>query len=123
MFKIAFYKDRAGNEPIVEYIRALNDKAKTSKEHRIVLKKILEYFEVLSQYGTRAGVPYVKHIESALWELRPCNDRIFFFYWKDDTFVMLHHFVKKTQKTPVREIEQAKRNLADFMERGGKDER
>ncbi|MCQ4765655.1 type II toxin-antitoxin system RelE/ParE family toxin [Cloacibacillus evryensis] len=30
---------------------------------------------------------------------------------------MLHHFIKKTQKTPRREIEQAKRNLADYRER------
>ena len=37
-------------------------------------------------------------------------------------FVLLHHFVKKTQKTPKREIEQAKRELADWIERGGTDE-
>lgn len=117
MFNIEFYKDRTGKEPIVEYIRELNERAKKSKEHRIRLKKILEYFEVLSQYGTRAGVPYVKHIEGEIWELRPTNDRIFFFYWQEETFVMLHHFIKKTQKTPAREIEQAKRNLADFIER------
>lgn len=122
MFKIEFYKDKADNEPIVEYIQELNEKAKTSKEHRIRLKKIVEYFEVLSQYGTRAGVPYVKHIEDDIWELRPTNDRIFFFYRKGDTFLMLHHFIKKTQKTPAREIEQAKRNLVDFIERSVKDE-
>ena len=52
-----------------------------------------------------------------IWELRPANDRIFFFYRKDETYLMLHHFIKKTQKTPTREIEQAKRNLADFLER------
>jgi phage-related protein len=35
---------------------------------------------------------------------------------------MLHHFIKKTQKTPPGEIKQAKRNLADFLERSGDDE-
>jgi phage-related protein len=44
------------------------------------------------------------------------NDRILFAYWKDDKFILLHHFVKKTQKTPPREIEQAKRNWKDFLE-------
>lgn len=33
-------------------------------------------------------------------------------------FVLLHRFMKKTQKTPAREIEQAKRELADLIERG-----
>jgi phage-related protein len=117
MFRIEFFKDKAGNEPIVDYIRKLNEKALTSKEHRTRHKKIMEYLEVLSQYGTRAGEPYVKHIDGGIWELRPTNDRVFFFYWKAETYVMLHHFVKKTQKTPDREIKQAKRNLMDFLER------
>ena len=43
------------------------------------------------------------------------NNRMLFFYWKDDTFVLLHYFVKKTQKTPDREIEQAPRNLKSFL--------
>ena len=117
MFNIEFYQDHAGNEPIADYIRDLNTKALTSKEHRIRHKKIVEYLEVLSQFGTRAGEPYVKHIVDNIWELRPLNDRVFFFYWKDEIYLMLHHFIKKTKKTPAREIEQAKRNLADFLER------
>ena len=69
MFNIEFYKDRAGNEPIVEYIRNLNTKALTSKEYRIRHKKIVEYLEVLSQFGTRAGEPYVKHIVHDIWDI------------------------------------------------------
>ncbi|MDZ5724784.1 type II toxin-antitoxin system RelE/ParE family toxin [Acetobacterium sp. K1/6] len=38
----------------------------------------------------------VKHIDGDIWELRPLADRIFFFYWKDNTFVLLHYFHKKT---------------------------
>ena len=38
--------------------------------------------------------------------------------WLDGSFVLLHHFVKKTQKTPRREIEKAKRELKDLKERG-----
>jgi phage-related protein len=117
MFNIEFYQDKAGREPIAEYLRDLNARADTSKEHRVRLKKILEYIEVLARHGTRAGAPYVKHIDGDIWELRPQSDRIFFFYWKNNTFIMLHHFAKNTQKTPSREIEQAKRNMADFLYR------
>ena len=36
---------------------------------------------------------------------------------RDNKFILLHHFVKKTKKTPPKEIAQAKRNMKDFMER------
>ena len=67
--------------------------------------------------GTSVGEPIVKHLDSDIWELRPIRDRILFAYWKDDKFVMLHIFMKDTKKTPIREIEQAKRNLQDFLKR------
>ena len=72
----------------------------------------------MSQYGTQLGSPYIKHIDGDIWELRPLSDRIFFVGWMGGGFVLLHQFVKKTQKTPKREIEQARRELADLKERG-----
>ena len=67
--------------------------------------------------GTRAGEPFVKHLEDNIWELRPLRDRILFAVWINESFVLLTHFVKKTQKTPKREIEKAKRLYADLLER------
>lgn len=117
MFDVEFYMDRDGNEPIKNFIIELQLKGKTSKHERIQSEKILTYIRVLQEYGTRAGKPFIKHIEADLWELRPLNNRIFFFYFKDNTFILLHHFKKKTSRTPRREIEQAKRNQADHLER------
>lgn len=77
-----------------------------SKDNRIKLTKIRDYMKVLSLYGTRAGQPYVKHLEGDIWELRPLRDRILFFCWDGKRFVLLHQFIKKTQKTPKKEIEQ-----------------
>lgn len=62
-------------------------------------------------------MPYVEHLDGEIWELRPLRNRILFAGWTDGGFVLLHHFLKKTRKTPKREIEQAKRELADFKER------
>ena len=59
----------------------------------------------------------MKHIEDDLWELRPLSNRIFFFYWKDNKFVLVHHYIKKSQKAPKKEIEKAKRNIKDWLER------
>lgn len=120
MHKIYFYKDKNGREPVLEYLAELT--GKKDKDSRIKANKIGDYIEILRQYGTLAGEPYMKHIDGEIWELRPLRDRIFFAAWTGNGFILLHHFVKKTQKTPAREIEKAKREYKDIMERGVKDE-
>jgi phage-related protein len=117
MFDILFYKDRHGHQPIQELLDEYSDKARTSKDARIQRDKILAAFLALKKYGTRVGEPTVKHIDGTLWELRPLAHRVLFFHWRGNKFVLLHHFIKKTQKTPAREIEQARRNMRDFLER------
>ena len=119
MYEVHFYEDTQGRQPVKEVLTTLRDKSKTSKNERVQYQKILTYIRALENYGTRVGEPVVKHIDDDIWELRPLSHRIFFFYWRDNKFILLHHFVKKTKKTPPREIEQAKRNKKDFMERNG----
>ncbi len=75
MHTIYFYKDKNGNEPVLDYMRELA--SKKSKDSRIKLNKLNDYIELLSQHGTRAGEPYIKHLEDEIWELRPLRDRIF----------------------------------------------
>ena len=121
MHKIYFYKDPNGNEPVLDYIRELS--RKKDKDSRIKLRKIQDYIKVLSHYGTLAGMPFIKHLAGEIWELRPLRDRIMFSEWINSSYVLLHSFMKKTTKTPVREIEKAKRELADLIARGNDDEK
>lgn len=116
MYKIHFYRDKNGNSPVVDYIRALANKQ--DKDSRIKVRKIQEYLNALGEYGLRLREPYIKHIDGDIWELRPLRDRFFFVSWTGGSFVILHQFVKKTQKTPQQEIEKAKRELTDLKERG-----
>lgn len=118
MHKIYFYKDKNGKEPVLDYIKSLEKK--NDKDSRIKLNKIRDYVKILSINGLQAGEPFIKHIDENIWELRPLRDRIFFISWTNGCFVLLHHFMKKTQKTPSREIAKAKRELADLKERGVK---
>ncbi len=115
MYQIYFYKDKNRKEPVKDYIQELA--SNKDKNSRIKLTKIRDYLKVLSEYGTRAGVPYVKHLDGDIWELRPLRDRILFAAWDGKSFILLHQFMKQTQKTPSREIEAAKRNLASYRER------
>ncbi|WP_455224751.1 type II toxin-antitoxin system RelE/ParE family toxin [Granulicatella sp.] len=116
MHEIHVYRDKNGKEPVTEYLRLLSKN--NCKDNRIKLKKINDYIELLSKYGTSLGEPYIKYIEDGIWELRPLRDRILFVTWINDSYVLLHQFMKKTQKTPRKEIEKAKRELKDIQERG-----
>ena len=115
VYRVIFYKDRKGKEPVFEYIKELAKRV--DKNSRIKANKINDYIEYLARQGKQAGEPYVKHLDDEIWELRPIRDRILFATWDGRSFVLLHHFLKTTQKTPQREIDQAKRNLADYRER------
>ncbi len=118
MYEIYFYEDRNGKSPVFDFMEDL--KSHNDKDSRINLNKINDYIQALSDYGTVIGEPYVKHLDGEIWELRPIRNRVLFAAWVDGGYVLLHHFVKKTQKTPAREIEKAKRELADLIERGVK---
>jgi len=116
MHPIHFYRNPRGEEPVYDYMKELS--MRTDKDSRIKLNKIQDYISALSSMGKAAGQPYLKHLEGEIWELRPLRDRIMFVAWHDDGFVLLHTFMKTTQKTPKREIEKAERELEDLLERG-----
>lgn len=120
LHKIYFYRAKDGSKPVADYIREL--KSKFDKDSRIKLSKIQDYINALSEYGLQLKEPYIKHLDGEIWELRPLRDRILFVAWHKGSFVLLHQFMKKTEKTPAREIEKAKRELADLIERGVENE-
>ena len=72
---------------------------------------------LLEEYGLSLNEPYIKHLEEDIWELRPLRDRFLFAYWNGNTFIILSHFMKQTQKTPKSEIEKANRLLEDYKKR------
>ena len=117
MYENDIYEDKNGKSEVADYIKKLNTKAATSKECRVNFNKIVAYMDMLEELGTRVGEPVTKHLDGEIWELRPLKNRFLYAYYKDNRFIILHHFIKKTQKTPKHEIEQAKRNLKDYLER------
>ena len=116
MYRVNFYRDAHGKEPVADYMRELA--LQSSKDARIKLHKIRDYVQILRTFGKLAGEPYIKHLDGEIWELRPLRDRILFVAWHENSFVLLHVFMKQTQKTPKSEIEKAKQELKDIIERG-----
>ena len=119
MYEIEFFEDTNGYSEIVAYIKDLERRSRSSKEGRVNYNKIIAYFDLLQEYGVMIGEPVTKHLEGSIWELRPLRNRFLYAYYDEGVFIVLHHFIKKTQKTPRRELERAKRNLEIY--RAGRD--
>lgn len=117
MYEIIFYRNKSGIQPVKEYIAELSKRK--DKDSRINFNKINDYIEALKINGLQLREPYIKHLDGEIWELRPLKNRILFIGYNGNEFILLHHFIKKTQKTPQAEIDQAKRNMKDFIERSG----
>ena len=117
MYNIIFYEDKNGHSEVEALLKIMSKDAKTNKESRINLNRIVAYIDKLKESGTRVGAPVTKYLGGEIWELRPLKNRILYAYYKDNTFIILHHFIKKTQKTPKRELQRAIKNLEDFRER------
>ena len=117
MYGIEFYETEDGKRPIWDFLEALRLKAPTNKDARIQHKQASLYIELLQQNGTHMNAEITKHLDDGIWELRPGNNRVFYFFYQNDTYVLLHQFRKKSQKTPKREIEKAKTERNDYLRR------
>ena len=117
MFEIDFYEDEHGKSEVQDFIRALKLRSVSNKDARVNYEKILAYMDLLEEYGTWIGEPVMKHLDGEIWELRPLSNRILFAYYRQERFVILHVFTKKTRKTPKREIDKAKREIEDYRRR------
>jgi phage-related protein len=104
ILNVVFYKTEAGNEPACEWLKDM------PKEDRQVIGEDIK----TAQYGWPLGMPLIRKIERGLWEVRSTISagiaRVFFTVM-DRTMILLHGFVKKSQKTPQNELDTARRRL------------
>ncbi len=116
-FEVIFYEEKNGECPIEEFLEELSMKMRA---------KLIGLLEILEERGNELREPYSKYLGDGIFEIR-CkvgNDitRVLYFFYYEGKIVLTNGFVKKTQKTPQREIKLAKARRVDFLERAGKDE-
>jgi len=117
MYEVEFYKKANGNSPVKDFLAHLESQSSGNRDARIQHQQITRYIQLLRENGTHLGEKIVKHLDDGIWELRPGCNRFLFFYFRDDTFVLLHAFRKRSQKAPRREINQAKAERVDWLSR------
>lgn len=76
--------------------------------------------DLLEEMGIALGAPHVRHMGDKLWELRVVGGmqhRVFYFATPERRLVLVHAFTKKTSRTSRREIDVARRRMADYLRR------
>ena len=115
--KVDYYKTARGEIPVKDFIEELPPKLQAKNMRELMM---------LEEFGTDLPQPYAKQLHgkdvAGLWELRVklASDitRVFYFFPIADRVLLLHGFVKKSDETPKRELETAKRRMKDAIERG-----
>ena len=107
--RVVFYRTSGGNEPVREWLKVLAPAD----------RKIISGDLKTAQYGWPLGMPLIRKLETGLWEVRSrLRDRVarVIFTVEDDTMVLLHGFTKKSQKTPVQDLQLARQRLQSLNE-------
>lgn len=101
--------------PVIEFLETLPVKERA---------KIIAYMDKLIELknmGLQPKESLSKHLENGIFELKvPLNNRIsrvLYFYEVDENLMYTHGFIKKSRKTPRKEIERAK-DIRQFVQGG-----
>lgn len=85
-----------------------------------LLARFVRYSERMEVYGPDLGMPHTRAMGGGLFELRLKAGegiaRVFYCTIVDRRIVMLHHFVKKSRKTPRMEFEIARRRVKELRD-------
>ena len=106
--KVIFFKTDTGNEPVREWLKTLS-----KEDCKVIGTDILTV-----QYAWPIGKPLVDNLGDGIWEVRSrLDNRIArtLFALVDQEIVLLHGFIKKSQKTPPDELELAKKRKKQYL--------
>lgn len=102
---VSFYRTEAGNEPVREWLTEI------PREHKRMIGTEIKTVQI----GWPIGMPVVRKLEKGLWEVRVnLVDTIarVLFTVDGNVMVLLHGFIKKSQKTPASDLETARQRKA-----------
>lgn len=104
---VRFYRSGLGLEPVLDWLHSLD------KNDRQTIGRDL----MRVQFGWPIGMPLVRNLKDGLWEVRSSlpSQQIarLILCFHDRTLVVLHGFIKKTQKTPDDDLSLARRRMKE----------
>lgn len=113
--EIKFYEDQTGRVPVKAFLDGLDIKMR---------QKMLRSIQALQDMGISLRMPLSESLEDGIFELRAKSgtniSRVMYFFIIGNRAVLTHGFIKKTRKTPRRELQRAKDIRADYFRRFGR---
>ena len=110
-WRVVYYITSSGNNPVKQFLDS-NLKAKV---------KAFKIFSNIEEYGLLSVIPHIKKLTGTpLWEIRILGRdsvRILYVTRQEKQVLLLHAFIKKTNKTPPREINIALIRLKEVLTR------
>ncbi len=97
-YRVVYYVDQNMERPVEAFL----------DKHPRVKVKVLRTLMNIEEYGLSMAIPHIKRLTGTpFWEIRILgkeNARIFYVTQTDKTIMLLHGFIKKSQKTDSRDI-------------------
>jgi phage-related protein len=112
-FPVRFFRSATGREPVREWLKTLGrpDSLVIGEDIRLV------------QLSWPVGLPVCRPMGGGLYEVRSAlpSGRIsrILFCFHDSTIVLLHGFIKKTNKTPISDLKLAEERQANILRNKG----
>ena len=111
-FEIIFYEKEDGTMPAQDFLDSLDEKMRA---------KMILTVDMLQKHGNRLREPYSKPLDDGIMELRAVVgtniSRVLYFFVIGQKVILTNGFIKKTQKTPKKEITLAKKYREDYIAR------
>lgn len=93
---VYYFVDERGDSPVKEFINSLPIKDQA---------KIFAYIAELKEQGHNLRRPLADYLESGIYELRPKNNRLFYFFFLKNNAILVHAIKKKSDKIPRHDLE------------------
>jgi phage-related protein len=107
-WKVVFYASEDGRDSVVNEIDNFGENDSV---------KVYKAVELLKAYGHAVLENHIKHIDGKIWEIKIDRYRVLYFLHREQHYVLVKAFMKKTQKTPKSEIQIAETRYADYLRR------
>ena len=118
VFSVEYYDKPNGTYPVEEFILSAELKMQA---------KIFKMLDLLSERGNKLREPYSSLLEDGIFELRIIQGsniaRILYFFVVEKKIILTNGFIKKTKKSPKKEILLAKLRKDEYLQRSEKSDK
>lgn len=99
-WKVVYYISTTGENPVSDFLDTLQKQTQS---------KIIRILHNIEEYGLQSVIPHIKKMSGTpFWEIRILgqdNIRVIYVVFVKSQILVLHGFIKKTDKTPIKELE------------------